>query len=762
MSEIKFRCPACEQHLEAPLEMAGERIACPACEGELQVPLSANGKPVVFISHAQSDHPVAERVLETLEGAGYPCWIAPRNITPGMEWGEAIIDAISQCRIMIVVYSSQSNRSKHVKRELERAVDKEVMIVPFRIEDVPMSKTMEYFLSNPHWLDAFKPPMEDHLRTLLDTVQKLTASVRTDGAPPSGADPDLTTTTARSSGVHRRIVIGSAILLGALLLGAGAFWAAKHGDRRVQTPESTAAARTTPSEIELTEGSLTFRASGIQVRSGGTLPARGSTSLVDRVVLMSDRRDAEACEYESDTFAELSFQISNQSKEAVTLADLQLTLLGMVQLFEDRIAEPKPPNAIEDRHYLYVRLKEQPVTENLDLSTLFSDEDTPVTDMEYGVTGISDSNLVHTLVTSNSMLNLTFGNGQTGKTVVSVFAVDPFDQQAVAEVVINVEGAPSADDNKAVVVVDYALVEFNPGNGIIGADYPARHIDVGMSAGAQAPDRKVNLGTVLSLVHLAPMEHITPCGSGDLLPSNETLYMRPGSFQVFALRVGCRVNLKAATGLKAPDLLIGTKDPRRKLAVSSPEPTGLLGLYMLHGQATSEKGLSARLFADRFFLIEMAPDGGTDPDVTSFVPSGSRSLPLDMLWETLLDKALPSYVETLAYDRAKLCGRVPVDFEAEAASGYCYYGDMASPLRRGTTKPPTGNLVRHPRSNLASLTSVIRKDNPLVGKELDAWLKQSSEEQDPKHALKPRTLRNSMKDAPRPPNPKRLHVRVSP
>lgn len=38
MSDIKFNCPHCSQHLEAPPDIAGEAIACPTCNEEMRVP----------------------------------------------------------------------------------------------------------------------------------------------------------------------------------------------------------------------------------------------------------------------------------------------------------------------------------------------------------------------------------------------------------------------------------------------------------------------------------------------------------------------------------------------------------------------------------------------------------------------------------------------------------------------------------------------------------------------------------------------------
>ena len=58
---------------------------------------------------------------------------------------------------------------------MERAAAKRLAILPFRLEDVPLSKHMEYFISAPHWLDAMSPPLERHLGYLGNAVQALLA-----------------------------------------------------------------------------------------------------------------------------------------------------------------------------------------------------------------------------------------------------------------------------------------------------------------------------------------------------------------------------------------------------------------------------------------------------------------------------------------------------------------------------------------------------------------------------------------------------------
>jgi hypothetical protein len=125
----------------------------------------------VFISYSKPDHDCAMELVARIEGEGIQCWIAPRDITPSADWAAEIIDAISAARVMILVFSAGSNDSAQVRREVERAVHKQVSILPFRIENVLPSKSLEYFLSSQHWLDAFPPPREPHYERLIHHVR---------------------------------------------------------------------------------------------------------------------------------------------------------------------------------------------------------------------------------------------------------------------------------------------------------------------------------------------------------------------------------------------------------------------------------------------------------------------------------------------------------------------------------------------------------------------------------------------------------------
>src|SRR3954468_19548103 len=127
----------------------------------------------VFISHATGDETTANKVCAILEQQGTRCFIAPRDIRPGLDWREAIVEAIGRTRAMVLVFSDQANRSAQIRRELQIAFGREIPVIPFRIENVTPRGSLEYSLSGLHWLGAVTPPIEAHIKRLGETVRML-------------------------------------------------------------------------------------------------------------------------------------------------------------------------------------------------------------------------------------------------------------------------------------------------------------------------------------------------------------------------------------------------------------------------------------------------------------------------------------------------------------------------------------------------------------------------------------------------------------
>jgi TIR domain len=139
----------------------------------------------VFVSYSQSDRDAALELVSSVESHGIECWVAPRDITPAADWAEEIINAITGARVMVLVFSVSANASPQVRREVERAVYKGVTVLPVRIEDVLPSKSLEYFLSTQHWLDAFPAPRAPHYARLCAYLGSILAA-ESPPAPPAG------------------------------------------------------------------------------------------------------------------------------------------------------------------------------------------------------------------------------------------------------------------------------------------------------------------------------------------------------------------------------------------------------------------------------------------------------------------------------------------------------------------------------------------------------------------------------------------------
>jgi len=79
--------------------------------------------------------------------------------------------------------NSRWSPSPHVSREVEHAASSGKAILPLRIDDVPPSKALGYFLSTAHRLDAF-PPLERHLERVASTARELLDSTEAEPVAP--------------------------------------------------------------------------------------------------------------------------------------------------------------------------------------------------------------------------------------------------------------------------------------------------------------------------------------------------------------------------------------------------------------------------------------------------------------------------------------------------------------------------------------------------------------------------------------------------
>jgi parallel beta-helix repeat protein len=255
----------------------------------------------VFISHSSKDKPVADAVCAMLESQGIRCWVAPRDILPGMEWGAAIVEAIRGARLMVLIFSKSANDSQQITREVERAVHKGIPVIPLRIEDVSPTASLEYFISSPHWLDAFTPPLEGHLRHLVQAAQQILgikpAAVvpvppTVPPTPETKPTKDSLPARAKGSSVGFFISLGTAVVV-VLTLFAGLWFGIK---QRPPDGKSVADTNTAARTLVVPDQHPTIQAAINVAKAGDTIRVKAGTysesaRLIEGIRLMGEGKD---------------------------------------------------------------------------------------------------------------------------------------------------------------------------------------------------------------------------------------------------------------------------------------------------------------------------------------------------------------------------------------------------------------------------------------------------------------------------------------
>ncbi len=160
----------------------------------------------IFLSHSSKDADVALKICEQLEKNGTKCFIAPRDIRPGKEYAEEIINGIEESAAVVLLMSGAANRSPHVLREVEHAVSGGTPILVYKLEDVVLSKSMEYFLMTHQWVSS--KPQEDYAdivafaRDLAEKEKESGRSAGTDG----GTDKSAQDGNPAASGTNQAMV----------------------------------------------------------------------------------------------------------------------------------------------------------------------------------------------------------------------------------------------------------------------------------------------------------------------------------------------------------------------------------------------------------------------------------------------------------------------------------------------------------------------------------------------------------------------------
>ena len=126
----------------------------------------------VFISYNHNDHRYAELLCGMLEERGMTCWYYDRDILAN-SYAAQIIGALRKAKVFVVMLTESANQSEHVMNEVAQAfemIKDGLNIMPVKIDDVPLSDELDYYLHRQEQTMATTPPIEVQLERFAEKV----------------------------------------------------------------------------------------------------------------------------------------------------------------------------------------------------------------------------------------------------------------------------------------------------------------------------------------------------------------------------------------------------------------------------------------------------------------------------------------------------------------------------------------------------------------------------------------------------------------
>jgi hypothetical protein len=100
-----------------------------------------------FLSHSSKDKPVASRIVDSVEEAGFSVWFDRDNLRGGDPLIQELQDALSKSKSLILVWSKSASKSEWVDAEWQAAYYLKKKIIPCILDRTPLRPFLLRYIS---------------------------------------------------------------------------------------------------------------------------------------------------------------------------------------------------------------------------------------------------------------------------------------------------------------------------------------------------------------------------------------------------------------------------------------------------------------------------------------------------------------------------------------------------------------------------------------------------------------------------------------
>ena len=149
----------------------------------------------IFISYARKDQERAEPLVSMLKEGGFSVWMDKGNIEAARLWSEQIVQAIKECRTLILLVSRNSLDSDNVLKEVMLASESKKKILPVYLEPCDLPDRFRYQLAGIQHIEFYdldSTRVREKICTSLKSETEGFGASRANGSPP-GSPSELRT-----------------------------------------------------------------------------------------------------------------------------------------------------------------------------------------------------------------------------------------------------------------------------------------------------------------------------------------------------------------------------------------------------------------------------------------------------------------------------------------------------------------------------------------------------------------------------------------
>jgi len=144
-----------------------------------------------FISYSTKNSDAAFRLVRGIEDCGLTCFIAPRDIRPGILYAQEIVRGIKSADAFIFLYSADSDSSYYCRSEVNSAVSERRYILTVRIGDGDPSDAMKFYLGPTQWIDATSGLSEKLIKDIVAILTDFETSSEREKLPEAKGEPAI-------------------------------------------------------------------------------------------------------------------------------------------------------------------------------------------------------------------------------------------------------------------------------------------------------------------------------------------------------------------------------------------------------------------------------------------------------------------------------------------------------------------------------------------------------------------------------------------